>query len=51
LNYEIVSQDNGKQIVHINRLKKCYNQSLEPQAKSEDSEEAPETENETPRFG
>jgi len=27
-NYEIVSQDNGKQIVHINRLKKCYNQSL-----------------------
>jgi len=28
LNYEIVSQDNRKQIVHINRLKKCYNQSL-----------------------
>jgi len=28
LNYEIVSQDNRKQIVHINRLKRCYNQSL-----------------------
>jgi len=28
LNYEIVSQDNRKQIVHINRLKNCYNQSL-----------------------
>ena len=28
LNYEIVSQDNRKQIVHINRLKKCYTQSL-----------------------
>jgi len=28
LNYETVSQDNRKQIVHINRLKKCYNQSL-----------------------
>jgi len=28
LNYEIVSQDNWKQTVHINRLKKCYNQSL-----------------------
>ena len=28
MNYEIVSQDNRKQIVHINRLKKCYNQSL-----------------------
>ena len=50
LNYEVVSQDNRKQIVHINRLKKCYNQSLEPQAKSEDSAEAAETENETPRF-
>ena len=24
LNYETVSQDNRKQIVHINRLKKCY---------------------------
>jgi len=28
LNYEIVSQDNRKQIVHINRLKRCNNQSL-----------------------
>ena len=28
LNYKIVSQDNRKQIVHINRLKKCCNQSL-----------------------
>jgi len=28
LNYEMVSQDNRKQIVLINRLKKCYNQSL-----------------------
>jgi len=28
MNYEIVSQDNGKQIVHTNRLKKGYNQSL-----------------------
>ena len=27
LNYEIVSDDK-KQIVHVNRLKKCYNQSL-----------------------
>jgi len=25
LNYENVSQDNRKQIVHINRLKRCYN--------------------------
>jgi len=41
LNYEIVSQDNRKQIVHINRLKKCYNQSLWNPAKSEESEEAP----------
>ena len=28
LNYEIVSNDDKKQIVHVNRLKKCYNQSL-----------------------
>jgi hypothetical protein len=28
LNYEIVSQHNRKQIVHINRLKRCYNGSL-----------------------
>jgi len=28
LNYEIVSQDNRKQIVHINRLKRCYNGSI-----------------------
>ena len=28
LNYEIVSQNDKKQVVHINRLKKCYNQSL-----------------------
>ena len=28
LNYEIVSQANWKQIVHINRLKRCYNRSL-----------------------
>ena len=28
LNYEIVSQDNRKQIVHINWLKRCYNGSL-----------------------
>ena len=28
MNYEIVSQDNRKQIVHINGLKKCYNQIL-----------------------
>jgi len=28
LNYEIVSNDDKKQILHVNRLKKCYNQSL-----------------------
>ena len=28
LNYEIFGQDDRKQIVHINRLKECYNQSL-----------------------
>jgi hypothetical protein len=28
LNYEIVSQDNRKHIVHINWLKRCYNGSL-----------------------
>jgi len=30
LKFEIVSQDNQMQIVHVNRLKRCYNQSLEP---------------------
>jgi len=52
LNYEIVSQDNRKQIVHINRLKRCYSGSLwnaRPNQKKTD--EAPKTENETPRFG
>jgi hypothetical protein len=28
LNYEIISNDNKKQIVHVNRQKKCYNRSL-----------------------
>jgi len=41
LNYETVGQDNRKQIVHISRLQRCYNQSLAPLAKSGDSEEAP----------
>ena len=51
LNYEIVSQDNRKQIVHINRLKKCYNQSLwNPTQNQKTLKKPPETENETPRF-
>ena len=28
LKYAIVSNSDKKQIVHVNRLKKCYNQSL-----------------------
>ena len=28
MNYEIISQDNRKHIVHVNRLKRCFNQSL-----------------------
>jgi hypothetical protein len=28
LNYEIVGQDDKKIIVHVNRLKKCFNQGL-----------------------
>jgi hypothetical protein len=28
LNYDIIGQNNKKQVVHINRLKKAYNQNL-----------------------
>ena len=44
-NYEIISKDNRKQIVHINRIKRCYNQSLwNPKISPETSKSFPKRE-------
>ena len=45
LNYEIISKDNRKQIVHMNRIKRCYNQSLwNPKRSQETSKSFPKRE-------
>ena len=45
LNYEIISKDNRKQIVHVNRIKRCYNQSLwNPKRSQETSKSFPKRE-------
>jgi hypothetical protein len=42
LNYEIISKDNRKEIVHVNRIKQYYNQCLDP-GRSGNLENVPET--------
>jgi hypothetical protein len=44
LNYEIIGQNNKKQVVHINRLKKAYNQNLsKPEKEKEAVKKLPKT--------